>query len=552
MITVRDVSARTLAIVLALFFIALPGSAPAAVQDRIALVVGNSDYPVGRLKNALNDSRLMARTLESKGFKVTSLQNASKRQLEGAIRKFASELNEQSVGLFYYAGHGIELDGNNYLIPVDAEIYSEVDVEYEGVHAGRLLDSLKRANSGLNLVILDACRNNPYASSFRSASRGLSRMQPSSGSLILYATEPGSVASDGTGQNGIFTKHLVNAINQPNYSIEKVFKETAKNVSRVTSKKQIPYIEGVVLGDFYFSGGAPAAAKPAAKAATVQSGISNSGEHERAFWKAVQADPSAEMYEAYLAQYPNGNYVPIAIIKLRKFDESSSQIALLQPATAREKPAAAVISTSHLVGTPVASVAGEYHDNYFNSVLIRQNGDTISGVIGDDGDLEGTISGSTIDFSFNFSGFGGERLDGIRKGEGRLIVTENGAVIAGTWDKGTRGWTLTKQADDSSLTTSASSISGIYFDNYFNSVLIRQNGNKISGVIGDDGDLEGDLDGNTIRFNFNFAGYGGEKLNGIRKGEGTLTIYDNGAIIAGTWDKGNRSWELKKESDLSE
>ena len=129
----------------------------------------------------------------------------------------------------------------------------EEDVEYEGINAGRLLDGLKRANNGLNLVILDACRNNPYSRSFRSSSRGLVRMQPASGSLILYATEPGSVASDGKGSNGVFTSHLVNAINEEGYSIEKVFKVTARNVSQATTKKQIPYIEGVVLGEFFFS-----------------------------------------------------------------------------------------------------------------------------------------------------------------------------------------------------------------------------------------------------------------------------------------------------------
>ncbi|MFT5400345.1 MAG: putative caspase-like protein [Planctomycetota bacterium] len=447
MISVREVSNRTLAAFFALLFITLSGSAAAAVQDRIALVVGNSNYPVGRLKNAVNDSQLMARTLEAKGFKVTSLQNATQRQLEGAIRKFASELTEQSVGLFYYAGHGIELDGNNFLIPVDAEIYSEVDVEYEGVHAGRLLDSLKRANSGLNLVILDACRNNPYASSFRSASRGLSRMQPSSGSLILYATEPGSVASDGNGQNGLFTEHLVNAINQPNYSIEKVFKETAKNVSRVTSKKQIPYIEGVVLGEFYFSGGAPATANSATQAAVGQSDSGNSGEHERAFWAAVQGDPTAEMYEAYLSQYPNGHYVALAEIKLRKLGNSTNQVVLLQSATTTTQPSVATNAVSQLQEMSVDSISGKYYDNYFNSVSIRQNGTKISGYIGNNGELKGEIEGNTIRFSFNFTGYGGSRLNFIRTGEGILTISDNGSTISGNWDEGKHSWVLIKEGN---------------------------------------------------------------------------------------------------------
>ncbi len=225
----------------------------ATKPSRIALVIGNSDYTVGKLKNPVNDALLMASTLASKGFQVTTLKNATRRQMKEGIHKFTSSLDEQSVGLLYYAGHGIELEGNNYLIPVDAEIAGEGDVEYESINAGRILNGLKRANNGLNMVILDACRNNPYARNFRSSTRGLSRMQPTSGSLILYATEPGSVAADGSGDNGVFTTHLVNAINQKGYNIEKVFKVTARNVSKATAKRQIPYIEGVVLGEFYFN-----------------------------------------------------------------------------------------------------------------------------------------------------------------------------------------------------------------------------------------------------------------------------------------------------------
>ena len=242
---------------------ALQSSPLVAAPARIALVIGNADYVDGRLKNPVNDAVLVTETLKAQGFQVTTLTNATKRQMKTAIRKFTRSLDKQSVGLFYFAGHGIEFNGNNYLIPVDADIVGEEDVEYESINGGRLLNGLELANNGLNLVILDACRNNPYARSFRSSTRGLSRMQPASGSLIMYATEPGDVAADGRGNNGVFTTHLVDAINQQGKKIEEVFKITAINVSRATGKKQTPYIEGVVLGEFCFSGGAKAASAPA-------------------------------------------------------------------------------------------------------------------------------------------------------------------------------------------------------------------------------------------------------------------------------------------------
>ena len=293
---------------------------------RIALIIGNSEYSEGRLKNPVNDADLMASTLESKGFRVTTIKNATRRQMKEGIRRFTSSLDEQSIGLFYYAGHGVELEGNNYLIPVDAVIAGEGDIEYESINAGRLLNGLKRSNNGLNMIILDACRNNPYARSSRSTTRGLSRMQPASGSLILYATEPGSVADDGSGDNGVFTKHLVDAINQQGNSIEKVFKVTALNVSQATGKKQIPYIEGVVLGEFYFDG---------PNAGASQSTLTNSNTQNTAredqFWGEVKSDQSTAMYQAYLAQYPGGLYAPIARVKIDQASRNKqADLALLE------------------------------------------------------------------------------------------------------------------------------------------------------------------------------------------------------------------------------
>ena len=225
----------------------------ATASQRIALVIGNSAYEDGRLKNPVNDAADIAQSLSNKGFDVTRILNADKRQLKDAINQFTGKINTRNtVGLFYFAGHGMEVNGENYLIPVDADIQSGGDVEYEAVNAGRLLSGMREAGNGLNLVILDACRNNPYSRSSRSATRGLTRMSPPSGSLVLYATEPGSIAEDGDGRNGTFTQYLLEAMEQPGLTVEQAFKRTAINVRNATDARQTPWVEGVILGDFYF------------------------------------------------------------------------------------------------------------------------------------------------------------------------------------------------------------------------------------------------------------------------------------------------------------
>ena len=224
---------------------------------RYALVIGNSDYgeKIGFLKNPVNDANDMALSLREKNFNVTKLINASQREMEEGISKFTKKLhNKNAVGLFFFAGHGMGLHGSNYLIPIGANVDGENDVKYEAVDAERVMSGMQYAGNNLNMVILDACRNNPFTRSFRSVSRGLIRVSPPKGSLILYATSPGDVAADGSGRNGVFTQHLLTAMNTTNANVEQVFKETANKVYNATNKKQLPWQSGVILGEFYFSG----------------------------------------------------------------------------------------------------------------------------------------------------------------------------------------------------------------------------------------------------------------------------------------------------------
>ena len=405
----------------------------ATKPSRIALVIGNSDYTVGKLKNPVNDALLMAGTLASKGFKVTTLKNATKRQMKEGIHKFTSSLDEQSIGLLYYAGHGIELEGNNYLIPVDAEIVGEGDVEYESINAGRILNGLKRANNGLNMVILDACRNNPYARNFRSSTRGLSRMQPTSGSLILYATEPGSVAADGSGNNGVFTTHLVDAINQKGYNIEKVFKVTAINVSKATAKRQIPYIEGVVLGEFYFNDTAVAGETQVIDQPTAQS-------FEFIYWQSVQNSTSSAAYEAYLSQYPNGVFAALAKVEINRLNSLNSKaITKLDEQPVKDQPG---LGPDITTGTYVSDIRGGplwYFKLRSPKITFKQSGNDIIGtnVSRLDNEIIGTRKDDIITFNYQST---------FRLISGKWKISPDGTKLEGTWEAdGSVGkWNLTR------------------------------------------------------------------------------------------------------------
>jgi uncharacterized caspase-like protein len=237
--------------------ILLTAPAFAAPGGRYALVIGNSAYPDKPLKNPANDARDVARALERLGFDVQLKTDAKLREIEEAIGQFGAKLRRGGVGLFYYAGHGVQVQGVNYLVPIGARLSSESDVKYECVDAGRVLGKMEDAGNELNLVILDACRNNPFTRGFRSVDQGLARMDAPTGSLVAYATAPNSVASDGGGTNGLYTKYLLQNINTPGITIEEVFKRVRIGVMNETGKKQVPWESSSISGYFYLAGGQP-------------------------------------------------------------------------------------------------------------------------------------------------------------------------------------------------------------------------------------------------------------------------------------------------------
>jgi hypothetical protein len=223
---------------------------PRVSQD--ALVIGNAAYLNSPLRNPSNDASDMASLLGDLGFDVQLVQDATQREMEDAIRAFGQRLTGESVGLFYYAGHGMQVEGQNYLIPIGARIVSRKDAKYKAVDLGQLLDELALAESRLNIVILDACRDNPFAG-FRGGTRGLARADAPTGTIIAYATAPGSVAADGDGRNGIYTHNLMDSMRQPGLSIERVLKRTRIGVLQETNGLQTPWDSSSLTGDFFFN-----------------------------------------------------------------------------------------------------------------------------------------------------------------------------------------------------------------------------------------------------------------------------------------------------------
>ncbi|GCE58359.1 GUN4 domain-containing protein [Microcystis aeruginosa] len=223
-------------------------------QQRIALVIGNANYTVGKLKTPLNDATDMANALKELGFEVILLKDSSKRQMDDALDQFTTRINQGYVGLFYYAGHGMEVEGENYLIPVNAHIKYEKDVEYESMPLGKILGRMEDSGNRINIVILDACRDNPFRKFWRSSSRGLTApSQATSGTLIAFATAPGKVASDGTGRNGLFTSYLLKYIKTPNMEVDSMLQKVRSDVAQNTNNYQVPWTSSSLIGEFAFN-----------------------------------------------------------------------------------------------------------------------------------------------------------------------------------------------------------------------------------------------------------------------------------------------------------
>lgn len=229
-------------------------------EKRYALVIGNSQYPksIGELRNPVNDATDMAAELELSNFEVQLLTNATYGQMRAALLKFKDKIDagerDKTVALFYFAGHGLRQEDENYLVPVDAMIEFEDDIRRYCFPLQRMvLANMENSSSRMNIVILDACRNNPFPSLTRSlGQQGLGEVKKARGSFIAFATAPGSVAIDGTGRNGLYTQEILKAMRKPGLTIEQVFKDVRLNVLRVSNQKQNTWDSSNITGEFYF------------------------------------------------------------------------------------------------------------------------------------------------------------------------------------------------------------------------------------------------------------------------------------------------------------
>ena len=239
---------------------------PATAERRIALVVGNSAYQnIARLDNPRNDATLMAETLAGLGFALiggSAQLDLDKAALDTDVQNFGRQIQGADVALFYYAGHGVQVNGSNYLVPVGANPTREADVDFQMVDINLVLRQMQGSGTRLNMVILDACRNNPFgARGLRSADGGLAQMRAPEGTLISYATQPGSVAQDGSDGHSPYTKALAATIKQAGLDIFQTFNQVGLAVKRETGGSQQPWVSSSPIdGSFYFA--SPAAAGP--------------------------------------------------------------------------------------------------------------------------------------------------------------------------------------------------------------------------------------------------------------------------------------------------
>ena len=247
---------------------AQPASTSAPAERKAALVIGNAAYRVGALKNPVNDAQAVAAQLRELGFEVVLRENAPLRDMIETFRQFSMTAQSAQVRVLFYAGHGVQVKGRNYLLPVDTEIRSEDEVAAKSADLTELLERFGAMKQGINIVILDACRNNPFSGAeivgpdgrrlkFRGATpAGLARVEAPLGSMVAFSTAPGGVALDNPSEkNSLYTKHLLGAMQSPGLPVELLFKQVRLGVARETGRTQVPWESSSLTGDFCFRAG---------------------------------------------------------------------------------------------------------------------------------------------------------------------------------------------------------------------------------------------------------------------------------------------------------
>jgi hypothetical protein len=327
----------------------------------VALVIGNSAYRnITPLDNPRNDARLMATTLQGLGFQLVgngAQIDLDKSAFDAVLSKFGDAVLGADVALFYYAGHGVQVSGRNFLVSVSANPTKEADVYLQMVDTNVVMSQMEGASTKLNIVLLDACRNNPFGGrGLRATGGGLAQMQAPEGTLISYATQPGNVAQDGDGGNSPYSKALANTIRKPGLGLFEAFNEVGLEVKHATGGSQQPWVSSSpIAGTFYFAsplGSAAAADKPAAAV---------EDDARKDFGLAQQLD-TREVWEAYVQKYPNGFLASAAKARL---DELKTKQAALTPPAAPPLAAPPTHSVAPALAAPLGdNISGSWSGTY--------------------------------------------------------------------------------------------------------------------------------------------------------------------------------------------
>jgi Caspase domain len=279
-------------------------TAQAPNDVRIALIIGNSAYPGNMaLANPSNDAKDMAATLRNMGFGVIEVRDASHEQMTAAIERTNKELNgKQGVGMLFYAGHGLQLDWRNYMVPVDAKLNSATDVPKQAVDIEVVMKAFQSAGNRMNIVVLDACRDNPFADGKTSTGKGLAPLDAPTGTFLAYATAPGNVAADGEAgsKNGLYTGYLLQELQKPTARIEDVFKRVRFSVRKASDGAQIPWETTSLEDDFVFNSGIKKVVKLTDDEKEKRFDI------EKVDWERIASSTKADDFYAFLQKYPTG------------------------------------------------------------------------------------------------------------------------------------------------------------------------------------------------------------------------------------------------------
>ncbi len=298
-------------------------TAQAPNDVRIALIIGNSAYPGDmKLANPSNDAKDMAATLRNMGFGVIEVIDSDRAKMMEAIERAGKSLSgKQGVGMLFYAGHGLQLDWRNYMVPVDAKLNSAADVPKQAIDIETVMAAFKSAGNRMNIVVLDACRDDPFANGKTSSGKGLAPLDAPTGTFLAYATAPGNVAADGAAgsKNGLYTGFLLQELQKPSASIENVFKRVRFQVRKASDGAQIPWETTSLEDDFVFNSGIKKVVK------LTESQKEKEFDIEKAEWDKIKDSKSADPFYAFVQKYPNGQLSQSAMNVIERLNEAKTK-----------------------------------------------------------------------------------------------------------------------------------------------------------------------------------------------------------------------------------